>query len=61
MYSPVKPESMNWGDLYPLNCNKDVEFLDIGCGYGGLLGKLGNQNDNKARVSFSLLTDLFLQ
>lgn len=38
--SPVKPESMNWQKFYPLHSNKDVEFLDIGCGYGGLLGSL---------------------
>ncbi|XP_034499712.1 tRNA (guanine-N(7)-)-methyltransferase isoform X2 [Ailuropoda melanoleuca] len=56
--SPVKPEEMDWSELYPeffapLTQNKShddpkdkkerraqaqVEFADIGCGYGGLLG-----------------------
>lgn len=58
--SPVKPEEMDWSELYPeffapLTQNKShddakdekekqtgaqVEFADIGCGYGGLLGKV---------------------
>lgn len=56
--SPVKPEEMDWSELYPefftpLTQNQShddpkdkeekraqaqVEFADIGCGYGGLLG-----------------------
>lgn len=56
--SPVKPEEMDWSELYPefftpptQNQSHDdpkdenekrvqaqVEFADIGCGYGGLLG-----------------------
>lgn len=58
--SPVKPEEMDWSELYPEffappNQNKShddpkdekekhsgaqVEFADIGCGYGGLLGNM---------------------
>lgn len=58
--SPVKPEEMDWSELYPeffapLTQNKShddpkdakekqagtqVEFADIGCGYGGLLGNV---------------------
>jgi len=37
---PVKPEEMNWTDLYPSLDDRRVEFADIGCGYGGLLVKL---------------------
>lgn len=45
--SPVCPEEMDWSKLYPdlipgpsseTEAPK-VEFADIGCGYGGLLGK----------------------
>lgn len=44
--SPVCPEEMDWSELYPdfFPCNPPetethrVEFADIGCGYGGLLG-----------------------
>ncbi|XP_071870341.1 tRNA (guanine-N(7)-)-methyltransferase [Bombus fervidus] len=47
---PIKPDLMNWGSLYPSYfvtnegeskeqnlSQKCVEFVDIGCGYGGLL------------------------
>ncbi|XP_033220628.1 tRNA (guanine-N(7)-)-methyltransferase [Belonocnema kinseyi] len=46
---PVKPDEMDWSDLYPAyketreeesemkKLTKRVEFADIGCGYGGLL------------------------
>ena len=46
---PVSPTDMNWADLYPTkslgeassNLNSSPpEFLDIGCGYGGLLVEL---------------------
>lgn len=44
--SPVCPEEMDWSELYPHFFTGDssekqssrVEFADIGCGYGGLLG-----------------------
>lgn len=38
---PVKPGLMDWKSLYPLYEEKrqKVEFVDIGCGYGGLLGR----------------------
>lgn len=32
---------MNWGELYPEIGNNKIEFLDIGCGYGGFLISLG--------------------
>lgn len=39
---PVSPGDMDWTSLYPLPTTQDgdeprVEYLDIGCGYGGLL------------------------
>ncbi|XP_066260055.1 tRNA (guanine-N(7)-)-methyltransferase [Euwallacea similis] len=36
---PVSPDHMDWTKYYPEqhNLNKEVEFIDIGCGYGGLL------------------------
>lgn len=45
--SPVCPEEMDWSELYPHFFAGDssekhtsrVEFADIGCGYGGLLGR----------------------
>ena len=45
-YSPASPDQMDWSSLYPAffdsqdaSCEKaKVEFADIGCGYGGLIG-----------------------
>ncbi|PRD21306.1 UNVERIFIED_CONTAM: mettl1 [Trichonephila clavipes] len=43
---PLTPDHMNWAPLYPKYFGEDasklnakVEFADVGCGYGGLLGK----------------------
>lgn len=46
LLSPVCPQEMDWSELYPdyfpgNPSEKEgprVEFADIGCGYGGLLG-----------------------
>lgn len=47
---PKNPDAMNWGKLYPDYVDEKtgkftlkVEFADIGCGYGGLLMKLGSE------------------
>ena len=59
--SPVSPDAMDWHGLFPAffpekaetdeiahsRCSK-VEFADIGCGYGGLLG--GTINNAQWRV-----------
>jgi len=40
---PVCPDDMNWNEYYPefdQSPDSKVEFLDIGCGYGGLLVEL---------------------
>lgn len=50
--SPVCPEEMDWSELYPhfftdSSSEKEtprVEFADIGCGYGGLLGSRGSDH-----------------
>lgn len=45
-YSPVSPEKYDWSTLYPEAIKNDptklIEFADIGCGYGGLLGCILN-------------------
>ena len=39
MFSPMNPAAMDWSKLYPaMPSGAKVEFADIGCGYGGLLG-----------------------
>ena len=41
---PKSPESMDWSNLYPKQYDiSKVEIADIGCGYGGLMIKLGPQ------------------
>lgn len=43
IYSPLCPKRMDWSPLYPdhaISERQGVEFADIGCGYGGLLGKI---------------------
>ena len=34
---PVSPSAMEWEEHFPDICGRHVEFLDVGCGYGGLL------------------------
>ena len=54
-HSPTSPDRMDWSALYPaffvnqdVSCQKGkVEFADIGCGYGGLLGNSVNLTDSK--------------
>ena len=52
-FSPISPAHVDWHKYYPVHFNsadqlskcpergqeKQVEMADIGCGYGGLLGK----------------------
>lgn len=39
MDSPINPKEMDWSQFYPeKKADERVEFADIGCGYGGLLG-----------------------
>lgn len=38
---PLSPVHIDWNDYFGNECNnKSVDFLDIGCGYGGLLVEL---------------------
>lgn len=43
---PITPDDVDWSSFYPLYMNNEngskVEFLDIGCGYGGLLIELSS-------------------
>ena len=51
-YSPISPDAMDWSPYYPAHFSTDgkaeerkcVEFADIGCGYGGLLGNVWYNN-----------------
>ena len=37
---PISPSDEVWNEKYPERGNREVEVLDIGCGYGGLLIQL---------------------
>lgn len=40
--SPVRPSDYNWINHYPTladDSSNSIQFVDIGCGYGGLLGR----------------------
>jgi tRNA G46 methylase TrmB len=50
-YSPASPEEMDWSTHYPkfydeegkAKDGKQVEWADVGCGFGGLLMSLAPQ------------------
>lgn len=50
--SPTKPESMDWSKYYSKSGN--VEFADIGCGYGGLLITLGELFPHKLSLGMEI-------
>ncbi|KJE91219.1 hypothetical protein CAOG_08599 [Capsaspora owczarzaki ATCC 30864] len=41
---PITPDAMDWNQHYPNMNGREVEFADIGCGYGGLLTVAGHGN-----------------
>lgn len=54
---PTTPEEMNWNTLYPpskLTNSRRVEFLDIGCGYGGLLVALSKMFPEKLMLGLEI-------
>ena len=68
--SPVSPDEMDWRTLFPAfypekndkgTCkttderSAKVEFADIGCGYGGLLGNLFSIKDARYNVHVTVL------
>ncbi|XP_055717001.1 tRNA (guanine-N(7)-)-methyltransferase [Phlebotomus papatasi] len=51
---PYHPDDMVWKDLYPNIGAQQVEFLDIGCGYGGFLIELGKTYPNKYALGMEI-------
>lgn len=58
---PVSPEEMDWRALYPFffdyttqKLKKKVEFLDVGCGYGGLLISLSKEFPDKLSLGLEI-------
>jgi len=53
---PTSPEQMDWGSLYPdwTKQQQEVRFLDVGCGYGGLLVELSPQYPDVAMLGLEI-------
>ncbi|XP_055683658.1 tRNA (guanine-N(7)-)-methyltransferase [Lutzomyia longipalpis] len=51
---PYHPDDMVWADLYPNIGDNKVEFLDIGCGYGGFLIELGKIYPDKFSLGMEI-------
>ena len=54
---PVSPEQMDWGSLYPdwtTQQQQPVRFLDVGCGYGGLLVELSPRYPDVAMLGLEI-------
>eukprot|EP00290_Baffinella_frigidus_P011845 CAMPEP_0180143858 /NCGR_PEP_ID=MMETSP0986-20121125/16531_1 /TAXON_ID=697907 /ORGANISM="non described non described, Strain CCMP2293" /LENGTH=266 /DNA_ID=CAMNT_0022087537 /DNA_START=40 /DNA_END=840 /DNA_ORIENTATION=- len=58
---PVDPASVDWTACYPALCDaatgvlpKPVDFADVGCGFGGLLIKLGEHFPEEISVGIEI-------
>jgi len=53
---PVTPDHMDWKSIFPhyTGTLTDVQFLDIGCGYGGLIVSLSPLFPDKLMVGFEI-------
>ena len=54
LHSPSNPSEFNWENLYPNISDRKVEFVDIGCGYGGFLIKLGELFPDKLSLGMEI-------
>ena len=74
IFSPLCPKTIDWSEYFPDTSKREdgdekekkpnVEFADIGCGYGGLLGnlvffktcfcKILNDNRNISQVMYNV-------
>ncbi|OIR59023.1 MAG: tRNA (guanine-N(7)-)-methyltransferase [Amphiamblys sp. WSBS2006] len=53
--TPLNPERMCWTQHYPgMNEGDGVSFLDVGCGYGGLLFELGRLFPEKLSLGMEI-------
>ena len=51
---PISPSDQVWDEKYPERGNRQVEVLDIGCGYGGLLIQLSKHFPNSLLLGLEI-------
>jgi len=51
---PVRPEEMDWTTYYPNIPNAHVDFVDIGCGFGGLTVALAQLFPDKLTLGMEI-------
>ncbi|KFB52595.1 AGAP004752-PA-like protein [Anopheles sinensis] len=51
---PPHPDAYDWSQLYPSIGDRQVEFADIGCGYGGFLVTLGETYPDKLAIGMEI-------
>jgi len=51
---PKNPKDFDWSTLYPDIGDKQVEFADVGCGYGGFLVTLGKMFPDKYSLGMEI-------
>ncbi|XP_034101702.1 tRNA (guanine-N(7)-)-methyltransferase [Drosophila albomicans] len=52
---PARPQDVDWRALYPnIGSEQQVEFADIGCGYGGFLVTLGEMFPQKLSIGMEI-------
>lgn len=52
--SPSHPDEFDWTKLYPEISSSQVEFADIGCGYGGFLLTVGEVFPDKYALGMEI-------
>lgn len=53
-FSPFHPNENEWNKLYPEIGDRQVEFADIGCGYGGFLITVGELFPDKYALGMEI-------
>lgn len=53
-FSPAQPNDYDWSVLYPNIGDRQVEFADVGCGYGGFLVTLGELYPDKFALGLEI-------
>jgi len=50
---PLQPDEMDWTPYFPID-NKDISFVDVGCGFGGLTVALSELYPTKKTLGMEI-------